>query len=128
MMEEQENLGNILIGTKEPEKMRLEPKKVKIVGWKVKEIEKAHNSKVEFEVKHPDRDDTIFISSVSYLDGRSVTTSGTWINKDADGNLQKGTALTILMQKIGAKSLNDAKEKESDTEQDDKGYLCFKAY
>jgi len=127
-MEEQANLGKLEVGTEESEKTKLEPKKVKIVSWKVKPIEKAHADKVEFVVKHPDRDEEITISSVAYLDGKSVITSGTWLNLDKQGKIQKGSALAIFLQKVGFNNLDEAVEKETETELDDKGYLCFRAY
>lgn len=125
---EQMDLGNLEIGTKELERTKLEPKKVKIVGWNIVKVEKAHAEKVEFEVKHPDREENIYLSSVSYLDGKQVTTSGTWLNKDDEGKLQKGSVLTIFLNKIQAINLNETKDKEIETEQDEKGYLVFKCY
>lgn len=113
------------IGTLEPEMVKLKPAKVKIVNINVEDTKKA--KKVVFEVKHPDREETIKISSVAYLIERSVKVSGTWLNLDKEGKLQKGSALVVFLTKISSNTLEEAKGKEVDTELDG-NYLCFKAY
>lgn len=127
-MTEQTNFGNIEIGTKEQENTKLEPKNLKIVSYEVKFIEKAKNNKVEFEVKHPDRDETLKISSVAFLADKAVKNSGTWLTLDDEENIQKGCALAQLLGKIGAANLEEVKGKTCDSELDQKGYLCLKAY
>jgi len=127
-MEEQTNIGQIEVGTIEEEREKLEPKKVKIVNWIKKPVEKAHGDKIEFEVKHPDKEETIRISAVSFLRDKSVVTSGTWFNLDKEGKIQKGSALANLLKHLGVKNLNESQGKEIETETDDKGFLCFKAY
>lgn len=126
-MEKQDNLLEIGIGTLEQEKISLKPAKVKIVSVKTEPVIKAKAVKAIFEVKHPDKEETINMSSVNFLDGKEVRTSGTWINLDKNNQLQKGTALVILLNKIGAKHLTDSIGKEVDTELEGK-YLIFKAY
>ena len=125
-METQE-IMNKEIGTKEPENTVLEPKKVKIVDVTIQNIEKAKSDKVVFEVKHPDREKTITISSVAFPSGKAVKNVGTWLNVDDDGNLQKGTGLTVFLDKIGIRTLAQAIGKEADTELNE-SYLTFKAY
>ena len=125
-MEEQEKL-EAEIGTIEEEKISLKPAKVKIVDVKIETIEKAKSDKAAFEVKHPDRDETIKISSVAYLSGREVVVSGTWYNLDKENKIKKGSALAVLMNKLQVKKLTEAKDKEIETELDGK-YLVFKAY
>jgi len=117
----------IEIGTTEPEKQVLKPARVKIVNVEVILVEKAKSKKAVFEVKHPDKEETIRISAVAYLEGREVITSGTWYTLDKSEKLQKGSALTTFLTKIAAKSLKDSIGKEVETELDGK-YLCFKAY
>lgn len=126
-MDEQEILG-VEIGTKEPEKKKLKPAKVKIVKVMIEKIEKAKSSKAVFECKHPDSDSPLNISAVSFLRDKSVTTVGTWINLDEENKLQKGTGTTVLMEKLGINRLTDCMGKEIDTEADNQGYLVFKAY
>jgi len=127
-METQKEL-ELEIGNIEQEKKTLEPKKVKIVKAMIVEIEKANKAeKVNCEVKHPDSDDTITISSVSYLVGRNVLTRGLWFNKDKEGKIQKGSSLAVFLNKVGVKNLKELEGKEVETELDEKGYLCFRAY
>jgi len=127
-MEEQTNIGNLAIGTKETEKQKLKPAKVKIVNYLIEQVEKAKSNKVKFECEHPDKDEHIFISSASCLSNKQVITTGTWLNYDDDGLIVKQSQLATLMRFLGANTLNETKDKFCDTELDDKGYLCFKAY
>jgi len=127
-MTEQTNFGNIGIGTKEMENTKLEPKTLTIVSYEVKPIENINNDKVEFEVKHPDREDNFKVSSVAFLADKKVKNTGTWMTLDEDGNIQKGCALAQLLIKIGATNLDETKGKTCESELDTKGYLCFKAY
>jgi len=113
------------IGNIDSEKTFLKPAKVKIVSAKVEDTKKA--KKIVFECKHPDKPETIGLSSVAYLQDRAVKISGTWLNLDKAGNLQKGSALVVFLQKIGANTIEDAVGKECDTELDGQ-YLVFKAY
>ena len=78
-------------------------------------------------MKHPDREEPILISAVAYLFDRAIKVSGTWFNLDKDGQLQKGSANVVLLQRIGAATLEESIGKEVDTELDG-NYLCFKAY
>jgi len=116
------------IGTIEPEKKTLKPAKVMIVNVSIEHIEKAKADKAVFKVKHPDKEETVNISSVSFLDEREIITVGTWINMDNKNKLQKGSGTARLLNKIGVQSLQEAQGKEIDTELDERGYLCFKAY
>jgi len=128
-MEAQEKL-DIKIGTKEPDKKALKPAKVKIVNVTIEFIEKAKADKAIFEIKHPDKEETIHLSSVAYLDGREIKVSGTWYNliKEEEQELiVKGSALAVLMNKLNVNSLREIIGKEIDTEEDGK-YLCLKAY
>jgi hypothetical protein len=122
---ETQNELKIGIGKIESEKISLKPAKVKIVGVKVEDTKKA--KKVVYEVKHPDREESIHISAVAYLVDRAIKVSGTWFNLDKDGQLQKGSSNVVLLQRIGATTLEEAIGKEIDTELDG-NYLCFKAY
>jgi len=113
------------IGTQESEKTFLKPAKVKIVNARVEDTKKA--KKIVFECKHPEKEETIGLSSVAYLQDRSVKVSGTWLNLDKEGKLQKGSALVTFLQRIGANTIEDAVGKECETELDGQ-YLVFKAY
>ena len=127
-MEEQTNIGQLEVGTIEEEIQKLEPKKVKIVNWTKKSVEKAHDDKIEFEVKHPNKEENIRISAVSFLRNKAVVTFGTWFNLDKEKKIQKGSALASLIKKLDVKNLDDLKNKEVETETDENGFLVFKAY
>jgi hypothetical protein len=122
---ETQNELKIGIGNIEPEKVALKPAKVKIAGVKVEDTKKA--KKVVYEVKHPDREETIHISSVAYIVDRAVKVSGTWFNLDKNNQLQKGSSNVVLLNKLGANTIEEAVGKEIETELDG-NYLCFKAY
>lgn len=125
-MEEQDILN---LETGEKEIVSLKPEKVKIVKVTVEEVGEKKNKKASFEVKHPDKEETIRVSEVKYeQSGGKLVTSGTWVNLDEDKKLRKGTALTNFIAFLGCKNLKECEGKEVMTCQDEKGYLCFKAY
>jgi len=115
------------IGTLEPEKARLEPKKVKIVKVEIIPVGEKQNRKVVCSVKHPDRDEEIKLSSVSYLRDKAVATTGLWYNLDKEEKIQKGSALSVFLIKTNSKNLKELEGKEVDTELEG-NYLCFKCY
>lgn len=128
MVEEQEIL-NLETGTKEVE--TLKPKPVKIVKVSVDSVDKEGKKigdKVVCEVQHPDQKDNIRISAVEYRKGKEIKTSGLWVNLDEDNKIRKGSALAVFKDYFGAKTLKDLEGKEMPTTEDEKGYLCFKAY
>ena len=115
------------IGTTEPERSTLKPGKVKIVDVEVIDVEKANAKKLNCHVKHPDREETVVISSVSYLLEKQVVTKGLWYNLDKEEKIQKGSALARFLESVGVKKLIDLKDKEVDTELDG-NFLTFKIY
>ncbi len=115
------------VGTIEPEVQTLKAAKVKIVNVEVIEVGDKKNKKVNCLVMHPDKDEPITISSVSYLRDKAVVTTGLWYNLDKDENIQKGSALATFLSSMDSKNVGELKDKEVDTELDGK-YLCFKAY
>lgn len=126
-MEEQIDLLHLETGTKEA--TTLEPKKVKIVKISVEEVGDKGNKKAVFEVKHPDKEETIRISSVKYeTKTGKLSVSGTWVNLDDEDKLRKGSALANLIAFLNCKVLKEVEGKEAETSKDDSGYLCFKAY
>jgi len=115
------------IGTAESEKKEvLEPKEVKIVEVNFRDTPKG--KVLECKSQHPDRDESIKISSVSYLRDKQVVTGGLWYSLDKDEKIQKGSALAVFLNKLGAKTPNELVGKQAQTELDDKQWLCFKAY
>ena len=125
-MEEQNEL-EMGIGTKEA--VTLKPAKVKIVSVRIEEVGEKKNKKLVCTCKHPDREETIDISSVKFEGkGNKLVVIGLWINKDEDDLIRKGSALAIFMNHIAAQTPKDIAGRECDTTEDDKGYLCIKAY
>lgn len=136
-MEQQAQVDDIInkeIGTKEPVKKTLEPKKVIITAVKIKK--KTTDGKdmkvplVEFMCKHPDKEEIIYLSKVKYQLEDKIVTAGTWAVVDEDNNLQKGSAVTRILEVLGVKSLAEAynKEIETVTESKESSFLCLKAY
>ena len=129
-MENQTEIGKIGIGTKE--NVALKPASVKIVSYKI-EMQKNRDGKdigekVAVSCKHPDKDEMIEISSVSYKKGKEIKTSGLWFKLDEDKMIVKQTALASFLINLKADNLDAIVGKDVSTELDEKGYLCFKAY
>ena len=115
------------VGTIEPEMQHLKEAKVTIVKVEIIEAGEKKNRKVNCLVKHPDKEETITLSSVSYLRDKKIVTTGLWYNLDKEGNIQKGSALALFLNSTNSKNLKELEGKEVDTELDG-NYLCFKAY
>ena len=124
-MEEQEIL-NAETGDKEAQK--LQPKNVKVLNVKIVEVGSKKLQKCVCEVKHPDQEDLISISSVRYEIKGKLKTGGLWVKLDEDKKITKGSALAIFKEKNSVKALSELKDKEIETIEDENGYLCFKAY
>jgi len=128
--ENQKDLDQIGIGTKESE--TLKPKTVKVTGHRIEPVTKKDTgkeigNKVILICKHPDREDPIELSKVKYLKGDKVTTSGLWINQDTDGLIPKQSALALTMNKYGCQNVSDFDGKDVETDLDSQ-YLVVKAY
>lgn len=127
---EQNEYGKVGVGTKDT--ISLKPAKVKILGYKVemqkdktgKDIEK----KVVVTCKHPDKPENIEISSASYKKVKEIKQSGLWFKLDDDNMIPKSSALASFLKSLNANNLDEITGKDADTELDDAGYLCFKAY
>ena len=125
MAENQEEL-NVPIGTEEAKK--LEPKQVKIVEVRVEEVGNKGAKKVVCDVKHPDNENTIQISSIKYENKGKLASVGLWVNKDSENKLRKGSTLVYFLNTMGAKTIAELKDKDCATTTDEQGYLTFKAY
>lgn len=125
-METQDKL-EIEIGEIESENKSLEPKRVKIVDTEIVAVGEKKSLKVNCKVAHPDHDSVITLSSVAYLRDKKVITTGLWFNLDKEGKIQKGSALALFLNSLGAKTLKEIIGLDVDTDLEGK-YLCFKAY
>lgn len=123
---ETQDILNLKIGEKES--VNLKPARIKIVNVTVEEVGEKKNKKIVCNVKHPDKEELIKISSVKFENKGNLSSVGLWYNPDEDNNIRKGSALSVLMNFLNAPTPNDLTDKEIETAEDEKGYLTFKAY
>ena len=124
------NKGSIGIGTKET--VSLKPALVKIISYNIimqqDKLKKDIGEKVVLTCLHPDKDEPIEISAVSYKKGKEIKTSGLWFKLDEDGLIPKQSALANFLVFYLFGNLDEMLEREVPTELDEKGYLCIKSY
>jgi len=124
-MENQEIL-NKETGTKES--VALKPARVKIEAVEVVEVGEKKNKKLVCNVKHPDKEELIKLSSIKHEAKGKLEVDGLWANLDEDGLIRKGSALSVLLSFTKSKTPTELIGKELETVEDNKGYLVFKAY
>lgn len=127
------DLGTIGIGNKEKPKLDAKPCLVKMITVKPTNTKKGGKVEiVEFHVKHPAKEDLIRITSASIMrqrkDKKEIVSTGTFLDLDEDGNLQKGSPLADILVKYGAKTIPEMQGKTVETEIGSDNYLCIKAY
>lgn len=121
------NLKTVTIGTEETT-TKLEAKSVNIQKTEVKEVGAKGNKKVVCTCKHPDREETIEISSVEYMISKVAKSSGLWVNLDSEEKIVKNSALASLLTHKSCANIEALEGQEAETILDDSGFLCFKAY
>lgn len=89
---------------------------------------KEVGKKLTLICKHPDKEDTIKISEIIFVTGKTVKTSTMWINLDEDGNIQKGSSVALLLDKYQVQNVNALEGKTLQTELDENKFLAIKAY
>ena len=114
------------IGTEEA--TTLKPAKVGIKVVEIQELGEKKSKKVVCHCKHPGKEENISISSIKYENKGKLEVSGLWVNKDSQGLIRKGSALAVFLNVMGCSKVEDLENKEIQTAQDEKGYLCFKGY
>lgn len=127
----EKELLEIGVGTKEPEKLQAKP--VVVHGAKKEDViskkdNKKIGEKVIFICKHEDKEEYLNLSKVKYIKGKNVTEAGTWYNEDEDGNIQKGSALAITLDHFKVSKIGELVGKPIETDYDESGYICIKAY
>lgn len=136
-MEETENSSDILntkTGTNERPKGTISPAKVTIASVIIKDKDKDGKKMTsplaQFMVKHPEKDELITISKVQFIESKKIINKGFWVETDKDGNFFKGSAVSVVLEKLGCDTLADTYGKEIDTieESEESPYLCLKAY
>ena len=116
------------------EAKKLEAKPIKIATVKIKETTKDGKAMksplIHFVCKHPDKEEVISISKVKLVRNEKVVTVGLWVSLDEEGNFQKGSALTDLLDFIKCETLSEVEGKDVETvmESDTSQFLCLKAY
>lgn len=123
-----ETQNELQIGIGDEEAVSLKPANVKIVDVEVQEVGEKKSKKVVCTCKHPDAQDPIKISAVKYENKGKLEVSGLWVNKDSKGLIRKGSSLAVFLNLTKSEKIESLKGKEVVTCQDEKGYLCFKAY
>jgi type II secretory pathway predicted ATPase ExeA len=122
------------IGNKEG--IALEAKPVQIQGIIAEEVKgkvgtpnagKVVGRKLVLICKHPDKEETIKLSTMVLLDNKTLKTTTIWINVDADGLIQKGSHVATLLEQYKAATINDLVGKLVLTAMDGK-FLAIKAY
>ena len=119
------------IGTIEIKKIEAKP--VTVISLEIEEVKskdgsKSYGNKLVCMCKHPDKPEAIGISSVKYEKDNKINVSALWVNKDSEGNIQKGSALATFLEKAQAANIKALQGKVLEASTDEKGYLCFKAY
>lgn len=125
MVEIQEELR---LGIGSEEAQTLLPTIVSIQKVEIQELGVKKAKKVVCFCKHPNAENLIQISAVKYENKGKLDTAGLWINKDSKGLIRKGSALAVLLQNNGCKTIEDLNKATLPTTTDDKGYLVFKGY
>lgn len=135
-MENAEDIFSKGIGNKESKKSLL-AKPVIVMGRVAegimakttsKNAGKEVGKKLVLICKHPDKEETIKISQIVFISGKSVKTSTLWIDIDEDGNIQKGSHIAILLEKCKVPTIEDLVGLTLQTELDENKFLAIKGY
>lgn len=129
-----EDIFNKRIGNIDQVKKTLSEKIVTILGYS-KQTEKSNGDKmqvplVKILVKHPDKEDPVSISKIKVLMKDKIVTKSLWVQLDADGNIQKSSAIDDLLRYLNIETISETTNKSIDTivESEDSNFLCLKAY
>lgn len=133
-----EDIFNKKVGDKEAK--ALDAKPVVVLGFVVESVVgKAGGKRPGQEVgkklvvlcKHPDREEQVKISTLMSLittpQKKEIKSQTIWVNLDEEGNVQKGSAIAVLLQKYKVETLNELEGKTVETELEGK-FLTIKAY
>lgn len=127
-----EDILNKKVGT--IEKPSIKPAIVKIASVVVK-TKKSDGTPMKIPaasvlVMHPDKEEPLAISKITYLDGKTLKTAGLWVQLDENKEIQKGSAIDRLLTYLKKDSLSLLEGITIDTvqESEDSKYLSLKAY
>ena len=125
---EQQDLLNTKVGDKEIPK--LEAKDIEVHGVKVEEKGEKKFEILILMCKHPDKDELIDMTKIKVLEGDKTKVLTSWVKKDADGNIQKGSAIDKILKLAKVETAGELTGKVLPlTYQAEEGsYLCLKGY
>lgn len=112
----------------------LEPKEVLIAGVSIKtknkENEVMDNPLIEILCKHPDKEETIKLTSIKKLSGEKIIQSALFVSKDKEGKFFKDSAIAYLLKFMDVKKLSDLEGKKIDTvkQSETSKYIALKCY
>jgi hypothetical protein len=124
------------IGTQE-KNIALKPTKAKIVSITLKTKKNDGTDMptpiAQINVKHPDREELLAMNKVKLERSGKLQVVTTWVQTtEEDGKevISKGSSLTLLMDFLGVKTLEETIGKDVDliAQATDDPYLCIKAY
>ncbi len=125
---EQQDILNTKVGNKEIPK--LEAKEIEVHGVKVEEKGEKNFEILILMCKHPDKDELIDMSKIKIIDGDKTKVLTSWVKKDEDGNIQKGSAIDKILKlaKVDMASELTGKVLPTTYQAEDGSYLCLKGY
>jgi hypothetical protein len=85
-------------------------------------------SKIVLHLKHPGRDVALNVSDVKVETKGALVIKALFLNVDAEGKIEKGSPVALLLQHYNAPTIASMVGKSVKTTQDEKGFLCVKAY
>ena len=103
------DIDNLKIGEEmvqiKPAKVMIEKIELELVKFEKK---KNENTKIKFMVQHPDvKEKLLEISKLTYLNGKTIKTTGIWLKLDSDGNIPFKSAIAELLRYTGKTKIND---------------------
>jgi hypothetical protein len=129
----EEDILNKEVGTIAIESLK--PGKVVVSAIKTIEKQKKNSEDKLYMVgvicKHPDKEETIELSNAKFFaNENTLKVSALWINKDDDGNLQKGSTAAEVLNYYKVKTFGElvGKEIETVTQSENNKYLCIRLY
>lgn len=128
------NVLNTEVGTKDRVVNTVPEAKVKIASVVIQETkkngEKMSTPLAQVMIKHPDKEELLTISKIKYIEGKDVLVKGLWVQLDADGKIQKSSAIDVLLKFTNSKTLEElyTKDIEAVHESEESKFLCLKAY
>lgn len=124
----QPQTNELAIGVGTKEAVKLSAAVVKVLRVELKQPKADGGKILECFCKHPQKEEEIKISKVKFENKGKLETVGLWINKDEEGLLRKGSALALLIQKLGVANAEQLVGKDIETTLDENHYLAFKNY